>query len=103
MTQGKKKSGWSLDIPGGKRHLGESSLQGTLREANEEVSFYIDELDFRGWLKHDHNGNIIPRENKKEPENVYFVATPPEIETDLSATMGELKIDNDESENSSSL
>ena len=35
-----------LDLPGGKRHLGESTLQGLLREVEEECSLRIDE----GWL-----------------------------------------------------
>lgn len=33
---------WAIDLPGGKRHLGETSLEGTVREVEEEVSLRID-------------------------------------------------------------
>ena len=32
----------TLDLPGGKRHLGESTLRGVIREVEEKCSFAID-------------------------------------------------------------
>ena len=34
---------WKVDIPGGKRYLGETSLQCAIRETEEETSLVIDE------------------------------------------------------------
>jgi len=34
---------WLLDLPGGKRHLGETTLQGLIREVEEECSLNIEE------------------------------------------------------------
>ncbi|KAL7507806.1 hypothetical protein ACHAXN_008150 [Cyclotella atomus] len=33
---------WTLDLPGGKRHLGENTLEGAIREVEEECSLQLD-------------------------------------------------------------
>ncbi|KAL7481263.1 hypothetical protein ACHAW6_006944 [Cyclotella cf. meneghiniana] len=38
---------WTLDLPGGKRHLGESTLEGAIRELEEECSLRLD----RKWVE----------------------------------------------------
>jgi hypothetical protein len=38
---------WTLDLPGGKRHLGESTLEGAIREVEEECSLLLS----REWLE----------------------------------------------------
>jgi hypothetical protein len=58
---------WSLDLPGGKRHLGESSLDGAIRETNEECSLEFNE----SWVVGP------PVSGKKDKSNVYFMLQPP--------------------------
>lgn len=54
---------WNLDIPGGKRHLGETSLQCAIRETEEETSLVVHET----WTKY----------MLKEENNTYYIMTPP--------------------------
>jgi len=42
----KRNNTWQLDLPGGKRHLGESTFQCAIRETEEETSLVVDET----WL-----------------------------------------------------
>ena len=60
-----------LDLPGGKRHLGEGPFECAMRETEEEVSLHVDET----WLF----GDKLPRESKAEDErgNVYYFLRPP--------------------------
>ncbi|KAL3782202.1 hypothetical protein HJC23_001022 [Cyclotella cryptica] len=44
---------WKLDLPGGKRHLGESTLEGVIREVEEECSLRLD----RKWME-----DLVPLE-----------------------------------------
>ena len=79
-TDKKKNSGWALDLPGGKRHLGETSIQCSLRESYEEISFVCQENDFiTNWVDRNSNDNTIIRlQAPKEPSNEYFMAQPPQ-------------------------
>jgi len=52
---------WSLDLPGGKRHLGESSWNCARRETLEESSLLIDEKGIRN----NHTHNIVDKTEKK--------------------------------------
>lgn len=54
---------WNLDLPGGKRHLGETSLQCAIRETEEETSLVVHETWTKGILK--------------ESYNTYYIMTPP--------------------------
>jgi len=58
-----KKIVWNLDLPGGKRHLGETSLQCAIRETEEETSLVIHET----WTKY----------ALKELTNTYYIMNPP--------------------------
>jgi hypothetical protein len=54
---------WNLDLPGGKRHLGETSLQCAIRETEEETSLIVDESWTKGKLE--------------EMNNTYYIMHPP--------------------------
>ena len=56
-------SDWGLDLPGGKRHLGETSWEGAVRETREEISLSIDD----SW-------NV--KDTAAEECNVYYVLDP---------------------------
>jgi hypothetical protein len=60
-----KKIVWNLDLPGGKRHLGETSLQCAIRETEEETSLVVHET----W----------PRYELKELTNTYYVMNLPAV------------------------
>jgi len=64
--RGKRK--FTLDLPGGKRYLGESSMEGATRELEEETSLIIDESTWK--VKH-------IKYQKKVRENVYYIIAPP--------------------------
>ncbi len=76
--------GLELDLPGGKRHLGETTLQSLVREVREETMIQLDEeflserlsSRFGGFL--DNCENIHALESKKHNANmnVYFVVKP---------------------------
>ena len=96
-----------LDLPGGKRHLGETSVEGAIRETEEEISFKIDAEWFRNRIpakyggtlcsstddddnnnKTNEKGNKSPwssqilalcSKRKDEQGNVYFVMPPPPL------------------------
>jgi len=60
---------WTLDLPGGKRHLGESSLQGAIRETYEEMTLVVDEE----WVYDSGGGNTQGKNpNKKDNGRVPF-------------------------------
>jgi hypothetical protein len=61
-----------IDLPGGKRHLGETSFQCVVRETEEETSLRIE----KKWLV----GDGIPLQSKNSGErgNVFFLARPPD-------------------------
>ena len=89
-----------LDLPGGKRHLGESTLQGLIREVEEECSLLIDHEWFAGQVSKKYGGRVVndggraneskisgdgsmvqvlePRKIKgSESGDAFFVMTPP--------------------------
>lgn len=85
-----------LDLPGGKRHLGESTLECAIRKADKECSLKIDKewmasrvaRKFGGVLANDDSSSsdgvvkvIAPK--GKEGVNVYFVMTPPPVQCSL--------------------
>ena len=77
MDEGKKKI--IIDLPGGKRHLAETSMECAIREIQEETSLIVDET----W-----NVSVVsPLQKKKGGDrcNVYYDMTPP-IESLLTDT-----------------
>ena len=66
-SKNKNQSSWALDLPGGKRHLGEQSFEGAIRETEEESSLKIDER----WLS-----ERSPRYDGVK-SNAYFFLRPP--------------------------
>ena len=58
-----------LDLPGGKRHLGETALEGAIRETEEETSLVWD----NEWVK-----RVLQSKKSSERGNRYFVLHPPE-------------------------
>ena len=58
-----------LDLPGGKRHLGETSLEGAIRETEEETSLMWDASWVRG---------VLQSNKRSAVGNRYFVLHPPE-------------------------
>jgi hypothetical protein len=66
----KKEHCWTIDLPGGKRHLGETTFQGAVRETEEEMSLQIDET----WKLEEN-----PRRNRHRSDecNAYYFLTPP--------------------------
>mmetsp|Transcript_13941 Transcript_13941/g.21739 ORF Transcript_13941/g.21739 Transcript_13941/m.21739 type:complete len:216 (-) Transcript_13941:860-1507(-) len=69
-TAKKKDPCWSLDLPGGKRHLGENSVQGMIRETEEETSLIVN----NHWMLEDR-----PRKGsgRNDWTNVYYMIGPP--------------------------
>lgn len=72
-----------IDLPGGKRHLGESTLESLVREVKEETSLELDKqwlyerLSRRyGGALDENNEDIHAFESEKENGNVYFVIPP---------------------------
>ena len=61
-----------VDIPGGKRHLGESPYQCAIRELQEETSLQIN----KDWLMN--NGNSLKSKLIGEECNTYYLACPPD-------------------------
>jgi hypothetical protein len=61
---------WTLDLPGGKRHLGERSLEGAIRETEEESSLQIDTK----WILKER-----PRTSSQKDDhfNEYYMIGPP--------------------------
>ena len=58
-----------LDLPGGKRHLGETSLEGAVRETEEEMSLVWD----ASWVV-----SALQSQKKSDGGNRYFVLHPPQ-------------------------
>lgn len=68
---------WDVNIPGGKRHLGETSWDCAVRETEEETSLVIDE----SWLRCG-DGDLLPTSVlSAQKENRYYILQPP---TDVS-------------------
>lgn len=72
-----------LDLPGGKRHLGESTLESLVREVKEETSLELDKQWLSERLSRRYGGaldenseDIHALESEKENGNVYFVIPP---------------------------
>lgn len=59
---------WSLDLPGGKRHLGETAIEGAIRETEEETSLVCSADWIRLHLQSTH---------ANDPGNRHFLLTPP--------------------------
>jgi ADP-ribose pyrophosphatase YjhB (NUDIX family) len=59
---------WTIDLPGGKRHLGETTFQCAIRETEEEISLHIDET----WKTEEN-----PRSGRPDTMNAYYFLTPP--------------------------
>lgn len=68
-----------LDLPGGKRHLGEAALEGAIRETEEETSLLWDD----SWVK-----SVLQSKKSSERGNRYFVLHPPEKFVDDYRTDG---------------
>mmetsp|Transcript_32569 Transcript_32569/g.65950 ORF Transcript_32569/g.65950 Transcript_32569/m.65950 type:complete len:434 (+) Transcript_32569:152-1453(+) len=60
---------WNIDLPGGKRHLGESSFEGAVRECEEECSLTID----ASWVHGEPRRSI----RKADEANLYYMLRPP--------------------------
>jgi len=72
-----------LDLPGGKRHLGESTLESLVREVKEETSLELDKQWLEERLSRRYGGaldenseDVHALESEKENGNVYFVIPP---------------------------
>jgi hypothetical protein len=70
-TDRKKSPCWTFDLPGGKRHLGERSLEGAIRETEEETSLQIDGK----WILEKDQ----PRKSSREDDsfNAFYMIGPP--------------------------
>ena len=60
---------YQVDLPGGKRHLGESSWEGATRECEEECSLQIDP----SWV----HGEPRRSSRKADMSNLYYLLRPP--------------------------
>jgi hypothetical protein len=82
---GKKDPCWTIDLPGGKRHLGETTFEGAVRETEEEMSLMIDEQ----WKM-----ETTPRRSRHSSDkiNAYYFVTPPTdvLVTSLEASFSRL-------------
>lgn len=65
-----QKISFELNVPGGKRHLGETSLEAAIRETEEEISLVWDER----WITKQYQNN----RNPSEKVNRYFLLSPPD-------------------------
>jgi len=66
-----KRTIYDIDLPGGKRHLGETSFDCALRETSEETSLVMDQ----SWLIG--NGEPMRSKSAYESGNVFYLARPP--------------------------
>ena len=60
-----------LDLPGGKRNLGESTWDGLVRESQEETSLRLDS----SWIMEDRQ----PLKTTSERVNIYYQLWPPSL------------------------
>jgi len=67
-TKGTPRPHWSLDLPGGKRHLGENTLQAAIRETQEEMSLVWD----ADWIRDEWRGK-----GRSDFVNLYYMLSPP--------------------------
>ena len=70
-TKGTPRPHWSLDLPGGKRHLGENTLQAAIRETQEETSFVWD----ADWIRDEWRGK-----GRSDFVNLYYILSPPRVD-----------------------
>ena len=68
---------WSLDLPGGKRHLGESSLEAAIRETEEETSLIWDAQ----WIREERRGR-----RPSDSVNRYYMLSPLDDDTRDAST-----------------
>jgi len=68
-TSHKKKLCWNIDLPGGKRHLGETAFEGAMRETEEETSIRVNE----SWLTSEARKGL----KSSDAVNAYFLLQPP--------------------------
>jgi hypothetical protein len=59
---------WSLDLPGGKRHLGESTMEAAIRETEEETSLVWG----ADWIREELRG-----QGRSDFMNLYYMLSPP--------------------------
>jgi len=64
---------WSLDLPGGKRHLGENTLEAAIRETEEETSLVWD----KNWIRDQWRGD-----GPSGFMNQYYLLSPPPPKSD---------------------
>jgi hypothetical protein len=79
-----KRRKFTVDLPGGKRHLGESSLDGAMRETEEETSLVLDE----SWVV----GPPVTSRKKDAQLNTYFMLSPPfqDVMDDMTSDFGSM-------------
>ena len=68
---------WSLDLAGGKRHLGETAQEAAIRETEEETSLVWNERWIEDVRPHESSGGTRRNKNSSEDCNRYFLLTPP--------------------------
>lgn len=61
---------WELDLPGGKRHLGETTIEGAIREVEEECSLILDRDWLEGQVPLKYGGIKKPRSSTEWPETM---------------------------------
>jgi len=64
---------YTIDLPGGKRRLGESSWEGAVRETEEEMSLVVDRQTWRLG----NGGEPLLGRSRSEWGNMYYVLRPP--------------------------
>jgi hypothetical protein len=72
-TSNRMNPSWTLDLPGGRRHLGERSFEGAIRETEEESSLQID----RQWMLED--GPRRHSRNDVSPDYFYMIGPPSDL------------------------
>ncbi|KAL7539395.1 hypothetical protein ACHAXR_009253 [Thalassiosira sp. AJA248-18] len=70
---------FTLDLPGGKRHLGESTLQGAIREVEEECSLPIDQEWVASRVLKQYGGNLTVATDRGEERNEVQVLEPRKV------------------------
>ena len=73
-----------LDLPGGKRHLGETTLQGVIREVEEECSLQIDYDWLVDNISNRYGGNNKDMTTGEEEEGGIQVLEPRKVKGSVS-------------------
>lgn len=68
----------TLDLPGGKRHLGETTLRGAIREVEEECSLQIDEGWFSSRVSKQYGGGQLMDTNCEEEGDTWVQVLEPQ-------------------------